>query len=54
MSSLIITNATLVNEGKVQQADVLIRHGRIEKLPRISLPKQSVWLMQKDVIYYLV
>lgn len=32
MSSLIITNATMVNEGRQQQVDVLIRNGRIEKI----------------------
>lgn len=43
MSSLIITNATLVNEGKSQQADVLIRNGRIEKIaPHISAEAECV------------
>ncbi len=43
MSSLIITNATLVNEGTIQQADVLIRHGRIEKIaPHISAEAENV------------
>lgn len=32
MSSLIITNATLVNEGQQQVCDILIRNGRIEKI----------------------
>ena len=32
MSSLIITNAIVVNEGKQTHCDVLIRHGRIEKI----------------------
>jgi dihydroorotase len=30
--SQLITNATLVNEGDIYQSDVLIRHGRIEKI----------------------
>lgn len=43
MSSLIITNATLVNEGTIQQADVLICHGRIEKIaPHISAEAENV------------
>ncbi len=32
MSSLIIINATLVNEGSITQSDVLVRNGRIEKI----------------------
>lgn len=34
MSSLIITNALVVNEGRTQHADVLIRNGRIENIGR--------------------
>jgi len=32
MSSLLIVNAQLVNEGSISDADVLIRHGRIEAI----------------------
>lgn len=32
MTSLLITNAQIVNEGKIQQGDVLVRNGRIEKV----------------------
>ena len=32
MSSLLIVNANLVNEGQILPRDVLIRHGRIEKI----------------------
>ena len=43
MSSLIITNATLVNEGSITQADVLIRNGRIEKIaPHISAEAEKI------------
>ena len=43
MSSLIITNATLVNEGSITQSDVLIRNGRIEKIaPHISAEAEKV------------
>ncbi|MCO7565120.1 dihydroorotase [Pseudomonas sp. S 311-6] len=34
MSSVIIRNARLVNEGAVEDADVLVVHGRIEKIGR--------------------
>lgn len=43
MSSLIITNATLVNEGSIIQSDVLIRNGRIEKIaPHISAEAECI------------
>ncbi|MBD3766649.1 MAG: dihydroorotase [Gammaproteobacteria bacterium] len=43
MSSLIITNATLVNEGSITQSDVLIRNGRIEKIaPHISAEAETI------------
>lgn len=32
MTSLLITNAQIVNEGRIQQGDVLVRNGRIEKV----------------------
>lgn len=32
MNSLLITNAKIVNEGEVQEGDVLIKNGRIEKI----------------------
>ncbi|TNF91813.1 MAG: dihydroorotase [Gammaproteobacteria bacterium] len=32
MSGLLITNATMVNEGRQQELDVMIRNGRIEKI----------------------
>lgn len=32
MTSLLITNAHIVNEGQIRQGDVLIRNGRIEKI----------------------
>ena len=32
MTSLLITNAHIVNEGRIQQGDVLVRNGRIEKV----------------------
>lgn len=32
MDSLLITNAKIVNEGEVQEGDVLIKNGRIEKI----------------------
>ncbi|MGH8679649.1 MAG: hypothetical protein ACREUQ_15040, partial [Burkholderiales bacterium] len=36
---MLITNARIVNEGRISEGDVLIRNGRIEKLARgISAP----------------
>ena len=32
MTSLLITNAHIVNEGQIRQGDVLVRNGRIEKV----------------------
>jgi dihydroorotase len=32
MTSLLITNAHIVNEGQIRQGDVLVRNGRIEKI----------------------
>lgn len=32
MTSLLITNAQIVNEGQIRQGDVLVRNGRIEKV----------------------
>ena len=38
MSAILITNANIVNEGKITQADLLIKNGRIEKIsPNISV-----------------
>lgn len=37
--SILIRNARMVNEGQIQQGDMLIRHGRIEKMAaEISAP----------------
>lgn len=42
MSSTLIRNATIVNEGSVRVSDVLISNGRIEKIaPSISLPSAA-------------
>ena len=41
MSSLLITNARLVNEGKVSDADVLIRGERIEKIAKSINPPDN-------------
>lgn len=38
MRSILITNATLINEGRRLETDVLVRNGRIERIaPRISM-----------------
>lgn len=51
MSSLIITNATLVNEGSITQSDVLIRNGRIEKIaPHISAEAECIIDAQGKVL----
>jgi dihydroorotase len=43
MSSLVITNAIVVNEGQQTVCDVLVRHGRIEKIAKhISAEAESV------------
>lgn len=43
MSSLLIVNANLVNEGQITEADVLIRNGRIEAIGRhLSAPGVEV------------
>lgn len=43
MSSLLIVNAQLVNDGTITEADVLIRHGRIEAIGQdLSVPTDDV------------
>ena len=32
MQSLLIRNARMVNEGQVREGDLLVRHGRIERI----------------------
>lgn len=32
MRSLLIRNARMVNEGQVREGDLLVRHGRIERI----------------------
>jgi len=37
MKTILILNAQVVNEGKIQSADVFVKDGLIEKLVQISL-----------------
>ena len=42
MSQILITNATLVNEGEIFSADLLIKNGRIERISdQISAPADA-------------
>lgn len=42
MKSLLIINATVVNEGRIQETDLLIQHGRIEHIgPGLSADKAT-------------
>lgn len=53
MSQVIIRNARLVNEGAIQEADVLVAHGRIEKIGRsiagvtapLEIDARGQWLL---------
>lgn len=55
MSQVIIRNARLVNEGAIQEADVLVAHGRIEKIGRsiagvnapLEIDARGQWLLPR-------
>lgn len=46
MSSVLIKNATIVNEGKISAADVLVKNGRIERIDsEIAEPKYRIEIL---------
>ena len=49
MSSILIKNVQIVNEGKILQGDVLVKNGRIEKVhTEISEPKYRIDILDAD------
>ena len=53
MSTYLIKNPTIVNEGKIFNADVLIKNGRIEKIAEHITCKQKVTLIEGENLHLL-